>query len=399
MRLQGERSSDILLKCTSHKMAGSSDSEVSADAVAFSHAGQRPQRTLMACVNQPCSQCRQPMSSVDEMSAKLGVTKVCHKKCYNAVKALQRLAAPDPELASKLRKVNRQHPERYAALAQTLVTDSNHSRTPEQKRECKEFVYEIVAETSSRRRKRLALMTRRQYLAYYVWQELMTFEEAEAKWTKDVKDSKIYKEGSGSSLKIAVRKADELITEEGMVKRRKLQDRSEVSDDEADCKLSNIMNVRHKLSEPEFQNHNLPWIQGGSSCKSEPMPKAPSLAGLTGVFARGDAESEGSIPGSVTKPKRSVGKSHSDLGGDDDKDDDDDDDDEKVENSEAASHHRPSHHYGFSTGPLNCIFTKMLNPFAFCFLYLLCPPPPPSCQGSWSQDSKVCSSHNFALAI
>ena len=288
-------------------MAGESDSDVSdgIPEMAMS-APAKVARCMSAWIGEPCSQCRAPLMTVDEMSAKLGAKRVCHKKCYNAVKALHRLADSDPALSTELRHIQRAFPEKHRVLAQTMVTDQLHSRTAAQKQECREFIYEVVAWTSSRRKKTIGLYTRRQYLAYYVWQEMLSFEEAEQKWAKDAADSKVYKEGSGDNMKIAVRKADKLVQDEGVTKKRRLQDRCEVSDFEADEKLSNIANVRQKASDPEFNRFSAPWLQGASSGRDAPIPKAPSLSSLTGCLpgSRSSAESEDSGPGSSKKARQ-----------------------------------------------------------------------------------------------
>lgn len=167
--------------------------------------------------NDLCFVCEDELGScsVDELSAGLGVRQICHKGCYNGSHALSRimqsLSDVIPEAKQKLADVRVNNLPVWRGLCQSLVAEGQ-SRTNAQRGRVRTFVEEMVKESKVSRSDKILLMSRRQFVAWHIYNEMMSESDAQQKYHLDVNNKSIYREiGTDGQVLLAVRTATEIV--------------------------------------------------------------------------------------------------------------------------------------------------------------------------------------------
>ena len=217
---------------TSEAMA-SGDEIVSAPSfysiVGFGKPCQDPVLLRAIASNCSCFVCEESMEACEahELTKALGSNQISHKYCYNSVHSSERLAE-SLGVKSKLVEMRAKDPTMWRECMKGMVTVESRQRSNWQRREFKEYLQEMSTETIVRRRHKRLLLTRRRFIAWHKWHEGDTEAEAVAKWEAGVKDKRVYREGTGQALALAVELPTELCHEENVSKRMRLTERQQL---------------------------------------------------------------------------------------------------------------------------------------------------------------------------
>lgn len=173
-----------------------------------------------------CGGCGELVDQQEHGAKLLGAT-AWHRDCYNAKHCLTRMASADSALKEHLQTVKDKDPEKYRGILMSLKA-SPGQRSSSQRAKTKTFIVELCSEVMVRRKKSVLMLPRRQFVAWYVHNELLTPAQAEQKWEEDKVNPDIKHEVEDGVMCIAVRMPTEVAGIDQVVKRKKISNEAPV---------------------------------------------------------------------------------------------------------------------------------------------------------------------------
>jgi hypothetical protein len=254
--------------------------------------------------NDLCFVCEDELGScsVDELSAGLGARQICHKGCYNGSHALARimqsLSDVIPEAKQKLADVRANNLPMWRGLCQSLVAEGQ-SRSTAQRGRVRAFVEEMVRESKVSRNDKILLMNNRQFVAWHIYNEMMSESDAQQKYHLDVNNKSIYREiGTDGQVLLAVRTATEIVFSNSVAKKQRVTSSVTIADDnDARTRMSTLVAPSDdSASASAFANIGGGIFASGASSSSALVAGGPCVpsggGGGHGIYAMQGLEAD-----------------------------------------------------------------------------------------------------------
>lgn len=214
-----------------------------------------------------------------------------HNECINARRCLERMMGKDEELREVLKRMQFEDPAKYNGIVLSLRSAPG-ARNSSTRSNTRHFISEMCAETAVSRKSSVLLLGRRQFVAWYVHNELMEREEAEKKWEEDCLAPDVQKEEEDGEVRLAVKMPTEIAGAESFAKRRRIAS-SVAVDDEAQHRAL-VSQLRSSGSGTTIHDHSFLQLgsaalqQGAASHSTDPdgevTPRSVAVARGPSIF-------------------------------------------------------------------------------------------------------------------
>ena len=200
-----------------------------------------------------------------------GDDQVCHRGCYNASHALDRIITKIgqqyPEAKERVRQLRRTDAPTWRAIVLGLKADA-HGRSELQRSNAQAYVVQMTAFKTLVRRQRVILMTRAQFISYFQQNEGLSAQDSAAKWESDSRNAQVFKErrAADGELMCAVQLAPELLFDQGISRKRTLAQSTDLSDPQESVELQAALQHPENSLGPEFHAFGAAaFLHGASS--------------------------------------------------------------------------------------------------------------------------------------
>lgn len=265
--------------------------------------GRASSSATSSSVNPNCVICSQ--DTTGDPTVKTFGRRWVHGECNNARRCLDRIASKDDDMRQLLLKMRFEDPAKYLGIVLSLRSEPN-GRTAEARLGARKFIQEMTATTEVRKKKSVLLLPHRQFVAWYVHNEMLSVEEAEAKWQEEAESPDIHKEYEGSVLHLAVKLPTEISGIESLAKKKRVTFESTLNDDAA--QRAAINNLKSggggSIHDKSFQHLGNDALQEGAASSSAGAEGADG-EGFLGMFGQSnmfDAESLRGAAGNSRRP-------------------------------------------------------------------------------------------------
>ena len=150
------------------------------------------QEALAPAGDQSCKICKGKFDDPDRV---IRNGTFVHRRCYSAVRCAERMGQKDHNFRGIMNDMRATDPDKYLTIVMCLRTSEDQpNRTSHQRLHMKTFVKAMEKKTVITRQEGFILVTKKQWMAWHHFNELMPVEEAEAFWETELRNPGRYRE-------------------------------------------------------------------------------------------------------------------------------------------------------------------------------------------------------------